>query len=146
VDIDSAITFKTLGGTLGTLTIIGSGPEQFFWEDETVTGEKGCSLFYRDRKLTATTGHKNEVVTVERFGQDTTPDAHFLDVIRGRTKNQSPPEEFLNVIRFTEAVWESAAKGGVPVKLGEHGETIEKKQRKTGKQQRSPRAQRIKKK
>jgi len=117
VDVDSAIAFRTKGGTIGTLTIVGSGPTQFFWEDMTITGESGRSIFLRKGTVTATLGHGREVVSFEKFGPDSDPDTHFLKVIQDGERNESPPEDFLNVVKFTEAAWESAAKGGIPIRL-----------------------------
>ncbi|MBN1676309.1 MAG: Gfo/Idh/MocA family oxidoreductase [Kiritimatiellae bacterium] len=120
VDVDSAITFQTRGGTMGTLSIVGSGPTKCFWEDMTIAGETGYSLFMRKGALMATHGHGAELIPVEDFSTHggTSPDAHFVDVIRGRARNESPPEAFLEVIRFTQACWDSAAKGGAPVSVG----------------------------
>lgn len=120
VDIDSAIAFRTRGGTLGTLSLLGSGPTNAFWEDMTVAGEHGHSLFYRGGKLMATHGHGKDLVDVTDFGghTDSDPDTHFIEVIQGKAKNESPPDSFLDVIRFTEACWTSAKQGGQPVTIG----------------------------
>ncbi len=115
VDIDSAITFRTAGGTVGTLTILGSGPAGLFWEDTTITGDSGRALFLRRDELLATMGPRGEVIRYESFPPDGDPTAHFVDVILGRAENASPPEDFLKVIGFTEAAWESARRGGQPV-------------------------------
>jgi len=120
VDVDSAITFKTKGGTMGTLTILGSGPTKVFWEDMTIAGETGCSLFMRKGNLMATHGHGEALVSVDDTNghKETSPDAHFIDVITGKAQNESPPEAFLEVIRFTEACWQSAEQGGRPIAVG----------------------------
>ena len=120
VDIDSAVAYRTTGGTLGTLSVVGSGPQGVFWEDMTVTGQTGRSLFLRKDNLQTMAAHDAEMVLVDDFGQieDSSPDDHFIDVIRGQGENLSPPEDFLKVIRFTEACWASAAEGGKPVRVG----------------------------
>lgn len=120
VDIDSAVAYRTSGGTLGTLSIVGSGPEGVFWEDMTVTGETGRSLFLRKGVLQTMDAHGEDLAVVDDFSdvENTTPDDHFVDVIAGGAENLSPPEDFLKVIRFTEACWASAAEGGKPVRVG----------------------------
>lgn len=115
VDIDSAVSFRFADGALGSLTIVGSGPRNVFWEDMTITGSNDRALFLRKGELTATTG--SEVIEYKSFGRDGNKDSHFVDVVRRRAKNASPPRDFLAVIAFTEACWTSAAGGGKPVKV-----------------------------
>ncbi len=115
VDIDSAISYRTRGGTVGTLTVVGSGPAGFMWEDMTVNGESGSAFFYRKGKLWVTREHSGELVEEEPSGEDVSADRHFLDVLAGKAENESPPEDFLKNIAFTEAAWQSAAQGGKPV-------------------------------
>ena len=43
--------------------------------------------------------------------EGTTPDQHFVDVIRGRSVNLAPAECGLRVMQLTEAAWKSAETG-----------------------------------
>ena len=115
VDIDSAISFRFADGALGNLTIVGSGPTNVFWEDMSITGSGNRAIFLRQGVLTVSTG--TEMVEYKSFGRDGNKDSHFIDVINGRAKNQSPPEDFLPVIAFTEACWKSARQGRRSVRI-----------------------------
>ncbi len=115
VDIDSTIAYRFANACLGSLAILGAGPTNVFWEDMTVAGTGGRALFFRNGVLAASTG--TEMVEYTRFGRDGGSDGHFIDVIRGRAKNESPPQDFLPAIAFTEACWKSAGLAGRPVKI-----------------------------
>ena len=115
VDIDSSIAYRFADGALGSLAILGSGPPNLLWEDMSIAGSKGRALFFRDGVLSASTG--TELVEYKQFGRDGNKDGHFIDVIKGRARNESPPEGFLPVIAFNEACWKSAGLGGKPVKI-----------------------------
>ena len=115
VDIDSAISFRFADGTLGNLTIVGSGPSNVFWEDATFVGANNRALFLRNGVLTASTG--TEMIEYKSFSHDGDKDSHFIDVIKRRVVNGSPPEDFLPVIAFNEACWKSGELGGKPVKI-----------------------------
>ena len=115
VDIDSAITYRLADGALGNMSILGAGPSGVFWEDMTVIGSKNRAVFIRNGVLTvAVDGVLSEVKQLPRDGN---PTDHFVDVVRGRAKNESPPADFLPAIAFTEACWKSAATGGKVVKI-----------------------------
>ncbi len=118
VDIDSAVSYRTAGGAVGTLTVVGSGPVGFMWEDMSINGEKGSALFYRKGKLMVTREHSGKLEEAEVTGEDLDPDRHFLDVVAGRARNESPAADFMKNIDFTEAAWKSAAEGGRPVRVG----------------------------
>ncbi|MHC4715579.1 MAG: Gfo/Idh/MocA family protein [Planctomycetota bacterium] len=115
VDIDSAVSFRFADGCLGNLSILGAGPGNVFWEDLTIAGSGGQALFLRNGQLTVSTG--SEMVEYKSFGRDADKHGHFIDVVKGRARNESPPEEFLPNIAFTQACWKSAAAGGRPVKI-----------------------------
>jgi len=115
VDIDSAISFRFADGTLGNLSVLGSGPRGVFWEDTTIAGSGERAVFLRNGVLTTVTD--GVVAEYKNFGRDGGADAHFIDVIKRRAKNASPPEDFLPAIAFTEACWKSAKLGGKPVKI-----------------------------
>ncbi|HAU38200.1 MAG TPA: hypothetical protein DCX07_10865 [Phycisphaerales bacterium] len=123
VDIDSVVCFRTAGGTLGSLTVLGSAQHRGMCEDWTLSGNAGRSLFLRTDGaptiVRATTQFQQELQEVADFGDcaASDPDNHFIDVILGKAENESPPENFLPTIRFTQACWKSAAEGGKPVRL-----------------------------
>jgi predicted dehydrogenase len=118
VDIDSAISFRTRKGTLGTLSVVGSAPRRTMWEEITMSGDNGRAMYLSQGKLTVAKGHGEGLEQVELSGEDLNPDRHFIEVITGRTRNESPPEDFLRNIRFTEAAWKSAEEGGRVVRIG----------------------------
>jgi predicted dehydrogenase len=118
VDIDSAISFRTRKGTLGTLSVVGSAPRRTMWEEITMSGDNGRALYLSQGKLTVAKGHGEGMEQVELSGEDLNPDKHFIEVIAGKTRNESPPEDFLRNIRFTEAAWKSAEEGGRVVRIG----------------------------
>ncbi len=117
VDIDSAVSFRTRKGALGTLSVVGSAPQGSMWEEITVSGDRGKALYLSQGKLTAAMGHGQKLEPMELSGEDMDPDRHFVDVITGKARNESPPEDFLRNIRFTQAAWKSADEGGRVVRI-----------------------------
>lgn len=115
VDIDSAVAYRFADGCLGSLAILGSGPRGVFWEDMTIAGTGGRALFYRKDELSVVIDGKTS--PAEDLGTDGDPDSHFIDVVKGRAENASPPEDFLPVIAFSEACWKSADAGGKSVAI-----------------------------
>jgi predicted dehydrogenase len=110
VDINSALAMKFKSGALGTFSVVGNG---IGWhEDVTFFCEK--QVFYvRAGKLTITDRNDNKLVA-EHLGGENTPDKNFIDAIRGAAECESPFECGLEVIRLTEAAWESMAQSGAP--------------------------------
>ena len=117
VDIDSAVSFRTRKGTLGTLSVVGSAPQGSMWEEITMSGDKGRALYLSQGKLTAAMGHGQKLEPIELEGENIDPDRHFVDVVAGRVRNESPPEDFLRNIRFTQAAWKSAEGGGRVIRI-----------------------------
>jgi predicted dehydrogenase len=110
VDINSAIALRSKGGALGTFSVVGNGigwheDVSIFCEEVNLYVREG-KLSFRDRK-----DHQYDV----KLGSGTTPDKNFFDSILGRSECESPFECGLEVIRLTEAAWESAARDGAPV-------------------------------
>jgi predicted dehydrogenase len=109
VDIDSAIAIRFAGGAQGTISIIGDSP---FWrEDFSIWGSKG-GLLYRNGQLLQQIG-AGPLVEVTDLPQGSDPDVNFVNAILGREAIGAPPECGLEVIRFSEAAWRSAAEGRV---------------------------------
>jgi predicted dehydrogenase len=119
VDVDSAITFRCADGCLGNVSIHGSGPQPGIVEDITITGESGRAIYLRRGQVSVNKDGAQTQLT--EFPPDRNKNRHWIEVMRGEARNESPPEEFLPTIAFTEACWASAAKGGAPVKV-DYGE------------------------
>jgi len=118
VDVDSVIQFRTAGGGLGAISILGSAPIQGMVEDITFSGDKQ-SIYIRPGQVQASMACGESLQDVDDFGdiEGTSPVAHFLDVLQGKAANESPPEDFVKVIRFTEGCWQSAAQDGAAITL-----------------------------
>ncbi len=116
VDINSALSIRFRNGALANLSIVGTSVGPGMWEDITIWGSKGV-IYSRDGKLTCKYGGNDPVVIEELPSGYGSPDQNFIDAIFGRDEIQVPPECGLRVIELTEAAWESAQKGGQPVKV-----------------------------
>jgi predicted dehydrogenase len=111
VDINSALAMRFQNGALGTFSVVGNG---IGWhEDVTVFCEE--EIFYvREGKLTIVDRRDNRL-KAEQLGGGGTPDKNFIDACRGVAECESPFECGLEVIRLTEAAWQSMAKDGAPI-------------------------------
>ncbi len=111
VDINSALALKFKSGALGTLSVVGNG---FGWhEDVTIFCEE--EVFYvREGKLSIV-DRKDNRFKAENLGGGGTPDKNFIDACRGAAECESPFESGLEVIRLTEAAWDSMEKNGAAV-------------------------------
>jgi len=110
VDINSALAMQFTSGALGTFSVVGNG---IGWhEDVTFFCEE--QIFYvRDGKLTIV-DRKDNRMKAEHLGGGSTPDKNFIDACRGVAACESPFECGLEVIRLTEAAWDSMAHAGAP--------------------------------
>jgi predicted dehydrogenase len=114
VDINSALAFEYANGAIGNLSIIGS--TTVGWHEEiTVVGSEGSYLIRHDQ-LEICDAHGKRYKQ-ENLPQGSQPVINFVNAILGREEVQSKPEDGLRVIAFTEAAWQSAAQGGVPVPI-----------------------------
>lgn len=112
VDINSALAFEFANGTIGNLSIIGS--TTVGWHEEiTVVGSEASYLIRYDQ-LEICDAHGNRY-RHEQLPPGSQPVINFVNAILGREEVQSKPEDGLRVIAFTEAAWQSARQGGVPV-------------------------------
>jgi predicted dehydrogenase len=119
VDINSALAFEYANGTIGNLSIIGS--TTVGWHEEiTVVGSEGTYLIRHDQ-LEICDAHGNRYKQ-ENLPPGSQPIINFINAILGREEVQSKPEDGLRVIAFTEAAWQSAAQGGVPVPIAQMDE------------------------
>ncbi len=111
VDINSALSVKFRNGGLGSFSVVGNG---FDWRDDVSIFCENIVFYIRDGKLTMIDRKENKFLA-ENLGGGSSPDQHFIDCVLGRTECDAPFECGLEVIRLTEAAWQSAAKGGAPV-------------------------------
>ena len=118
VDINSALSIVFENGALANFSIVGTGPGPGMWEDITIWGTKGA-IYSRNGKVTCKYGGSAPVeVDANRLpSRFVSPDQNFVDAILGRDEVQVPPVCGLRVIQLTEAAWESAEKGGRPVRV-----------------------------
>ncbi len=111
VDINSSLALRFKNGALGTLGVVGNG---FGWHEDVTIFCEDMVFYVRDGKL-STVDRKDNRYKAEHLGGGSTPDKNFIDSIRGVAECESPFESGLEVIRLTEAAWESAEKGGAAV-------------------------------
>jgi predicted dehydrogenase len=116
VDIDSALSIQFVGGALGNISVIGDSIVGWH-EDITIWCEKGAffyrngSLSFCDEKNVRTTLDGNHLPPTQNI------DENFIGAIRGENEVAAPPLCGLRTIEMTEAAWESAKKGGAPVRM-----------------------------
>jgi len=112
VDINSTVNIRFTNGAMGSVNIIGNG--YGFYEDITIFCEEEV-YYMREGKLTVVDRGENRW-KAEQISGGSTPDQNFIDAIRGTAECESPFECGLEVIRLTEAAWQSAEQGGVQVR------------------------------
>jgi len=105
VDIDSSISIRFSNGAQANIGVIGNSP---CWEENiTMWGSKGV-IFYRNGKLERLSFGGDMRTEPIKLPESSDPDRNFVNTILGREENQTPPICGLNVIKLTEAIWESA--------------------------------------
>lgn len=114
VDIDSAVNIRFKGGAIGTISVVGNSPQ--WHEDITFECEKE-SYYLRQGKSLSIRDRNGQIFTADQLAGGTTADANFIASCLGKGVSESPFECGLEVIRLTEAAWESAANGGSAVKV-----------------------------
>ncbi|CAN5380929.1 N/A [soil metagenome] len=104
VDINSSLSVTFQNGAMGSIAIIGDGMS---WHEDITIVCDNEAYFIRDGKLTVTDRDRNRI-KAEHLSGGSTPDQNFIDAITGKAECESPFECGLEVIRLTEAAWESA--------------------------------------
>ena len=110
VDINSTLSVVFQSGAMGSIAIIGDG---MGWHEDITFMCENMGFFVRDGKLTIVDRDRNKMAASLTGGS--TPDQNFIHSILGKVECESPFECGLEVIRLTEAAWDSAAKGGASV-------------------------------
>ena len=116
VDINSSMSVRFKNGAIANFAVVGNGPGPGMWEDITIWGSRGA-IYARNGKLTCKYGGRDPVAVTDLPSRFSSPDRNFVDAILGRDEVQVPAECGLRVIQLTEAAWESAEKGGRPVRV-----------------------------
>jgi predicted dehydrogenase len=113
VDINSTLSMMFKGGAMGNIAIIGDG---MGWHEEITIFCDNMAFFVRDGKLTIVDRAQNKL-KCEHLSGGSTPDKNFIHSILGKVPCESPFECGLEVIRLTEAAWNSGYNGGVATKV-----------------------------
>jgi predicted dehydrogenase len=113
VDINSTLSVRFKNGAMASFAIIGDGMS---WHEEITVWCENMAFFVRDGKLTTVDRAKNKM-KAEHLSGGNTPDQNFIDAIQGRAECESPFECGLEVIRLTEAAWQSSDQGGLPIEV-----------------------------
>lgn len=117
VDILTSATIRFTNGALGTLAVVGdsraSGMQEgiYLWHEGgmvEIPSLGGGRLILRDPD-------RRELEEGE-LPPRSTPDRNFIDAVLGKAEVESTAESALEVIRLTEALWESS-RTGLPVRL-----------------------------
>jgi predicted dehydrogenase len=104
VDINSSLAIRFKSGALGTFSVVGNG---FGWHEDVTIFCENTVFYVRENKLTFV-DRKDNKLRAENLGGGGTPDKNFIHSILGKEACESPLECGLEVIRLTEAAWQSA--------------------------------------
>jgi predicted dehydrogenase len=115
VDINSAVSVRFRSGALATISVVGDGMS--WHEDITFVCDNMAFFMRQGQKMQVVDRKRNRLIAEDLTG-GMTPDKHFIDAILGRVECESPFECGLEVIRLTEAAWQSAEAGGTAIKVG----------------------------
>ena len=115
VDINSAVSVRFKSGAMATITVVGDGMN---WHEDITIFCDNLAFFIRQGQKMQIVDRKQNRLIAENLTGGMTPDKHFIDCCLGRVACESPFECGLEVIRLTEAAWQSADQGGASVKVG----------------------------
>ncbi len=108
VDILSAIAVKFENGALCNFSVVGHAVN--FYEEIALFCEE-ATLAIVGQEVWRWEDETKQVVSGDDLGRTRDPDSNFIGALRGQEEIQASPEDGLEVIRLSEAVWESAATG-----------------------------------
>lgn len=107
VDINSALSFRFVGGAQGNVSVVGNAPS--FYEDITIWCDEGA-FYMRNGKLEVQDGKgKKSTPTAEDMPKGSNPDENFVNAILGKEAVGCDAKMGLRVIELTEAAWKAAA-------------------------------------
>ena len=115
VDINSATSVRFKSGALATITVVGDGMN---WHEDITFMCENMGFFIRNGQKMQIVDRKQNRIIAENLTGGMTPDKHFIDCILGKATCESPFECGLEVMRLTEAAWQSAEKNGASVAVG----------------------------
>lgn len=113
VDINSSLAIRFKNGALGSMAVVGNG---IGWHEDVTVFCEELIFYVREGKLSIQDRRDNRF-KAENLSGGSTPDRNFIDAILGKAECESPFECGLEVIRVTEAAWESMEHGGNAVKV-----------------------------
>ncbi len=108
VDILSAISVKFDSGALCNFSVVGHSVN--FYEEIALFCEK-ATLAIVGQEVWRWEDESKQVISGDALGRSWDPDSNFVAALRGQEEVQARPEDALEVIRLSEAAWQSAAKG-----------------------------------
>jgi predicted dehydrogenase len=108
VDINSSLSIRFSHGAQANIAVVGHSP--CWWEDINIWGSKGV-IFYRNGKLEYLPRGGEAILEPVKLPPSSDPDRNFINAILGRENNECPATCGLQVIKLTEAIWESAKTG-----------------------------------
>ncbi|MFA4045170.1 MAG: hypothetical protein HZRFUVUK_001979 [Candidatus Fervidibacterota bacterium] len=120
VEVNGVVGIKFESGALASVVAVGNATD--YLEHYTFIGEDGIIRLEPPRVMIGKPrpdkpwGVDWQAVEQSNMPQSSNPDRHFIDVVLGRTENESPPEEAMKVIAVTEAAYK-AVKGGQAVEV-----------------------------
>jgi predicted dehydrogenase len=110
VDINSALALRGKNNELATFSVVGNG---IGWHEDVTIFCEELIFYVRDNKLTFVDRKDNRFEA--KLSGSSTPDQNYIDAILGRKPCESPFECGLEVIRLTEAAWQSMEQNGAAV-------------------------------
>lgn len=110
VDINSALALRGKKNELATFSVVGNG---IGWHEDVTIFCEELIFYVRDGKLAFVDRKDNRFEA--KLSGSSTPDQNYIDAILGRKPCESPFECGLEVIRLTEAAWQSMEQNGAAV-------------------------------
>lgn len=115
VEINDIVGVEFADGKLASIVTVGSAISFFehhtYVFTEGVIRLEGGKVIVGKRRTDQPWGAEWREIEQSEMPPASNPDRHFIDVVLGRTENESPPEDALKVVAVTEAAYKSAALG-----------------------------------
>jgi len=110
VDINTALSMRCKNGALATFSVVGNG---FGWHEDVTIFCEDIVFYVREGKLSFVDRKDNRFDA--KLSGSSTPDQNYIDAILGKKACESPFECGLEVIRLTEAAWQSMEQNGAAI-------------------------------